>query len=358
MKILKPKRAPFEIARLKIIIGSFLFLVINDAHSSPESREALIKTTLDQFHGGEYDSALANCKTLKEADPNDLAGYVLEVGVYQGIMRYYRVRHFEPVFDSLLTETIKLGKKNVRRNSPAEQQFLYGSALGYQALHRFAQGEWSAALKDALQAKSTVENALRFDKKFADPWLMLGIYEHGKSKILSMGIGLFSGKKDAAIKMLERAQKDGLYTSTDAALALLGVYRDTKNYRKGLAICEELNQKYPGHASVLYNRAVFLQHLKRFNEAEENWRMLIEKLESFQYVSNAFLAECRLNIARIHAEMAKTNGVRNHGDQIRTELTLALAASEKFDPERELAGTREKADEVKTATEKMLRKYQ
>jgi len=73
-----------------------LALPMARAQSDPR-RVSLIQHSLEQLHLEQFDSALAVCAELRHCWPQDPAGYLLAAGVYQTMMRDYRVSLFERV---------------------------------------------------------------------------------------------------------------------------------------------------------------------------------------------------------------------------------------------------------------------
>jgi hypothetical protein len=159
--------------------------------SEPEhQRERLVELVLQHLYTEEYDSALAACSHINQLWPDDPIAGILQSSIYQTQMRIYRVRIYEVEFDSLIESAMKLSDLQMRKNPTAEMLFMQGTIRGMQAFHRFKQGHWSKALKDAVFALHFMNRAFEKDATFADPKLSLGLYEFWKSQKLDFGFGI------------------------------------------------------------------------------------------------------------------------------------------------------------------------
>ncbi len=340
--------------KLRLLSNAILLLLRftgNVSAQTPEAPALLLQRAFDQLHHEQYDSALATCAELRRLQPEDPSGYVMAGGVYQAMMRLYRVRLFEAELDSLSRLAEKLAQKQTRKSGSAEAWFLLGSAKGSFALQRFHRGEWAPALQDVVLALHAMKEAMKRDKDFMDPALMLGLYEYWKSKKLGMGTGLFSGSRKDALRLLEQVQAKARYVRLDAKFTLQDLYMHEGEYERALAINEELYAQLPEHPSVLQHRAVLLEKVRREEEALPVWEKLYERLSAFRRPSYAFLAECRLHRARI-LESMKAEEL-----QILAAVESAATNMRQCDRKLEMSGPFENFDELSKAIQEMQRKH-
>lgn len=322
-----------------------------------DARERLLQRTIDQLHHEQYDSALAACAQRRQSYPEDPAGYLMAASTYQTMMRLYRVRVFETVFDSLSRHAEELAEKQTRRHSSAEAWFMLGSAKGNLALHRFHQGEWTAALQDVVLALHAMKRAMKCDPGFVDPGMALALYEYWKSKKLGLGLGLFSGNRKDAFALLEKVRAQGRYVALDAAFSLQDLYVHEGDYPRALELNENLYKALPKHPSVLYHRAIILENLQRPREALAAWEQLSERIQAFQRPSYGFLAECQLHRARLFAVMQDSPAEKVAVHHIGSALSLAASYMQQCDTALELEGSLQSFTELKKAISEMSSKY-
>lgn len=342
--------------RIKLnLISMPMFMLVMFAGKAlaqtPDERTLMLQRAFDQLHHEQYDSALATCAELRRLQPEDPAGYVMAAGVYQAMMRLYRVRLFEAELDSFSLRGEKLAQKQTRKSGTAEAWFMLGSAQGNLSLQRFLRGEWAAALQDAMHTLSAMKQAMKLDKSFMDPGLALGVYEYWKSKKLGMGIGLFAGSRKDALKLIEKVEAEARYLRLDATFTLQDFYMHEGEYERALAINEEFMQKLPEHPSVLQHRAVLLEKVHREKEALPVWEKLYERLLAFRRPSYAFLAECQLHRARI------LEGMKAEESQIIAAVESAAAHMRQCNRKLEMSGPFENFDDLNKAIATMQRKY-
>lgn len=330
---------------------TFFGFVGNVFAQMPEPRAHLLQTTFEQLHHEQYDSALATCAELRRLQPDDPTGDVMAATVYQTMMRLYRVRLFEAELDSFSRRAGKLAQKHAHKTGTAEAWFMLGSAKGNLALQRFHRGEWAAALQDFVLTLHAMKEAMKRDKNFMDPGLALALYEYWKSKKLGMGIGLFSGGRKEAFRLLEKVESEAHYVRLDASFSLQDLYMHEGEYARALAINEGLYLTFPEHPSVLYHRGVLLEKVQRGEEALQVWEKLETRIRAFRKPSYAFLAECELRRVRI-LEKAKAGEPK-----IAAALEAAALHMRQHDPALEMPGPFENFKQLEEVIQELSGKY-
>lgn len=322
-----------------------------DAH-----RMSLIQRSLEQLHLERFDSALAVCVELRHSWPQDPAGYLLAAGVYQTMMRDYRLRLFEARFDSLIQSAVALADKQVRAEASAERLFMLGTGRGYRGLHRFRCGEWAAGFRDAVLALKAMERALQYDATLVDPYLALGVYEYWKIAKLNFAAGMFADKREQAIAELESVRQHGRYVAVDAAYSLQTIYIHEKNYTQALEINDWLLQRFPQNVSALYHRGLILEKLDRVAEALAVWEMVISRIRAFIQASDGYLAECYLHRAQLSERLpAPSAGGAN--ERVILALQHARSHARQRVAEKELEGPLASFREIKKAIDQMVKKH-
>src|SRR5688500_309864 len=96
-------------------------LVVTAMAPPPEpSRDDLVRRTLHELHRESFDAALATSAELRRRWPQDPAGYLGAANVYQTMMRDYRVRVFEALFESSLAEALAVAERAVLDHPSSE----------------------------------------------------------------------------------------------------------------------------------------------------------------------------------------------------------------------------------------------
>ncbi|MDZ7265796.1 MAG: hypothetical protein ONB48_00485 [candidate division KSB1 bacterium] len=334
----------------------FLALPLVRAHSGA-SRESLIQRSLEQLHCEQFDSALAICAELRRSWPDHPAGFLLAAGVYQTMMRDYRVRLFEARFDSLLQNAVALAEQQVRAEASAEHFFLLGTGRGYRGLHRFRCGEWAAGFRDAVLALNAMERALQRDAALVDPHLALGVYEYWKSANLNFAGGLFAGKREQAIAALESVRQRGRYVAIEAAYSLQTIYIHEKNYLKALEINDWLIMRFPLNISALYHRGLLLDKLDRVEDALAVWEKVIARIRAFRQASDGYLAECHWHRARLYERLPAPAPAPSAKQLVISALQQARMHARQRVAEKELEGPLTSFREINKAIDEMVKKY-
>jgi tetratricopeptide (TPR) repeat protein len=247
------------------------------------------------------------------------------------MMRNYRVRTFETQFDSLIDLTVVVAKNALKSSPTAEHHFILGAAEGYRCLHQFRQGECLKATNGAMTSVKTLRLAAEVQPGYVDPLFGLALYEYGKGKVLSLGLGLSANTRKEVIRNLERVRQEGRYMSINAMYALQTIYLEAGDLARAMEINDHLYQRFPHNSGCLYNRALLLEKLHCAPEAIPVWKALITRIEAFGQPSNGYLAECHYHLAEIYRSLGEP-------EKAWEELDLAVMYVNRYQPEREMNG--------------------
>jgi len=321
-------------------------------------REQLIDRALRQLHHEAYDSALTVCAMIRRRWPDDPTADVLQMSLYQTQMRNFRVRLHEAAFDSLSQNAVKLAEKKIKQHPTAEMFYMQGSARGLQALYRFQQGEWSAALRDAAVALHAMNRALQKDESFVDAGLTIGLYKYWKSQKLGFGVDLYAHERQEAFVIIAQVWKHGRYSSVEAALTLQNVLLYSRENHQALEVNDWLHERYPAHPSVLYHRALLMERLQRPVEALAQWEKLISRIRAAPWQSHTLLAECYLHCAQLGEALRLAGANGDHASQkISEALQLAAWHAARRQKALELESLFQKFDAVEAEIKKMQKAH-
>ena len=318
-------------------------------HASAE-QDALIRVCIDHILHERYDSAFACSDSLRQRYPESPAGPFVAAEAFQTRMSDYRVRRYEPQFESAIQDAIAKAQAATTRDPSAQNLFLLGAAESYRCVYWFRQGKWLKAVRAAFRSIGQLQRAREADPQFADPLLGLALYDHAKAKVRVFGIGLFRNREDRVVEWLRTVNEHGRFLSADASFALQYVLVDRGEFAAALPINDTLIAELPRDPVCLYNRAFILERLGRQSEAKRYWQQLIEVVAAFEEPSQGLLAECHYHLART----ARTEGDAQAAARL---IARAKAHADSRIPARELDGPYASFEEVREAILKTLREW-
>lgn len=310
-------------------------------------RDALLRRALEEVNRGRFDAALGTAAELRRLFPDDPAGSLAAANAYQTLMRDHRRRDYEADFESTIAQAETLAEARALAAPTAEAFFALGTARGYRAVHRARRGGWLPALKEGRRALHDMEHALELDPGFADPLLSLGLYDYWKSRKLSLGIGLFAGRRRRAIERLETVWASGRYFSISAAYSLVAIYLQEGDLARAEQASGWLLERYPDNPVSLYYRALVLEKLRRPEAALAVWDEVARGLLAFERLSDGFLAECHLHRAQLYERLGNAAGARS-------ALLLAARHARERDAAAEMEGPLEDFEAVRARIDRMI----
>jgi tetratricopeptide (TPR) repeat protein len=326
-----------------IVLAALSAPVRADRAEERAAQRPLVERALAALHEEDVAAALAACDELKRRWPADPSGHLLEANVHQTRMRDYRTSDFEGEFKAALERALARARLLSRQAPDAQAFFTLGSARGYQAIHRFARGEWFPALREALRARSDMKRAAAQDPTFADPQLALALHDFWKSEKLGLGLGLFGGGRKTVVSRLQTVRREGRFLAVEAAYALATVHLLEQRYDDALRVNAELRERFPHNPVALYHGGLILEALDRRDEALGCWDGLVGRLQAQARPSDGFLAECHLHRARLHAASASSESRHLAAEA----AARARDHAARRDPLRELEGPFVRFDEIR-----------
>jgi tetratricopeptide (TPR) repeat protein len=258
------------------------------------ARDALVRRCLDDLHSERFDAALAVADELKRGWPSSPAGYLAAANVHQTRMRDYRVRTHEGAFRADLRQALDRAEQEVRTRPSGTAFFARGTALAYQAAHRFSSGDHLRGVLDAIHGVKDARRAASMDPSFADPTLLVALFDFWKAEKLGLGVGLFGGGRRTVVARLERVRTDARFLSVEAAYALQTVHYLQGDDERALAVNRWLLERFPTNVVALYQGGMILDRLGRAAESLAAWEALESRLLQAETPSHGFLAECLL----------------------------------------------------------------
>lgn len=339
----KLKKLSVIFSNKKNILIVFIFIFILSIHLPKTYAQNSIKfagvdTLVDKaieiLYQKKYFDAIALCEQVIKQYPDNPMGYLGQAAVYHIIMLNYRVSLFDPQFDSLTTLTIKVGEKAIKQyKDDANAFFVLGAAYGFRGLQRIRKGQWFGAFRDGIRGVSHLMKAHEMDKTLYDVYYGLGLYYYWKSakaKMLTF-LRLMKDEREKGIEYLMTAIEKGKFSSTEAVFALIEIYFYEDRYEDAYKAALSLKNKFANDPTWNYLTAKILVKLKRWDEANKYFIILLNLLENSPFKANSYLAECHYGIARCNFKLGDRQTAR-------IELNKAIEFSRLWDKQKEIEG--------------------
>jgi hypothetical protein len=157
------------------------------------------------------------------------------------------------------------------------------------------------------------------------------------------------------VQRLESVRRNGRYLQVEAAYSLQTVHLREGRYAEALEVNAGLTARFPDNPIGLYHRGLILEGLRLPAEALLAWEGLARRIESHSLPSEGFLAECHLHRARLHRQLALSDGAAGHARHAAAALALARAHASRRDARRELEGPFERFEQIRKAIATMSR---
>lgn len=336
-----------------VATGCGLLLVLNRAIAQKAKLDTsfypIFEKTLEKHHNEEYDEAMELAKTMQEQYPDLSVGPFSLMVTYQTLMRNYRVRVYEAQFDSLLTVSMELSKKAIKKNKNDGRNYFYlGCIYGSRSIFDARRGKWLDAFKCGSKVLNNFKKAVAYSPDFYDAYYGLGLYKYwlgAKAKFLRL-LAFSKGQKREGLEQIKLAAEKGRFLKVNALHGLTSVYYNEKKYEKALELSNRLYQMYPKNPSLLYKRGRLFQALERWREALQSFETLYALLKSARYQSISYQIECLYQMAKSQYHL------KNYLETQRL-CREAMALEKNCDFSKELDGPFEKFSEIKKQLHKL-----
>src|SRR3989337_217890 len=262
--------------------------------------DSIIVRGVDFIRGDKFDQGIAEFKRVIELYPDEPAGYFFVGASLQGLIDDYRNEKYNAEFEKYINLAIKKGNAKVDENpNSASEHFYLGGALGYRGIYRSFRGNWWGAFRDGGNAYSHLKEALELDPQLYDAYYGVGAYHYwkrAKSKLF-WWLPFFGDERKKGIQETMIAIQTGQYANTEAAMSLLRIYLEEKDYPAVLKWSEEVKKINPDNPFRLWMIAYAYIGLKNWDEAQNTFLYLLNVLKSSPYYDPAGEYECRYWLA-------------------------------------------------------------
>jgi len=293
---------------LKIISRFFLYFAVASlsylnpafALESKPDLDSIISRGVDFIRWDKFDQGIAEFKKIIELYPDEPIGYFFVGASLQGLIDDYRNEKYNAECEKYINLAIKKGNSKVDENpNSALEHFYLGGALGYRGIYRSFRGNWWGAFMDGGKAYSHLKEALELDPQFYDAYYGVGAYHYWKSakSKLFWWLPFFGDERRKGIQETMIAIQKGKYANTEAAMSLLRIYLEEKDYPAVIKWGEEVKKVNPDNPFRLWMIAYAYIGLKNWDEAQSTLLYLLNVLKSSPYYDPAGEYECRYWLA-------------------------------------------------------------
>ncbi|SRR3989339_3409 len=147
-----------------------------------------------------------------------------------------------------LDEALELSE-NLLENNPTDIWNHYFVALskGYKSYLRVLNGDWLSAISSGLSSVNYFADCLELDSSFYESYVALGTFKFWKSRKLEFleWLPFFDDESENGIRFLELALDKTSYNKNLAAISLIWVYIENKNFYRAIQIAEKELKKNP-----------------------------------------------------------------------------------------------------------------
>ncbi|HET7102361.1 MAG TPA: hypothetical protein VFJ52_14495 [Terriglobia bacterium] len=238
--------------------------------SEPEQIKAA-QQGLDLLMNGDPGAAIKVFRKIQADDPDSALGYLMEADALWWKI-YFATGNlidpdvfvvpsnskspFDSQFNKLVDRAIAKARANRNASRDVARNDLYeGMAYGLRGRLASMRGSNMAAARAAKQMRSLLIDAVQKDRKLADAYAGLGLYDYFVDtlptivKLLRWMIGLPGGSRERGIQEIEYAAKYGELTRDEALYYLAKDYSRTseRQYDKSLELFQQLHSQYPAN---------------------------------------------------------------------------------------------------------------
>jgi len=275
--------------------------------------DALTRSGFEHFYSIEYDQAIQDFQSAREARPDEPAAinHLLEARLFQQLYKYnaldtrlYTKQRFltskqVPIEPGVKKQLLGLADEAVAasderlKSNPRDLQALYarGVAEGLRSTYQaVAEHSFWAALRSALAARHDHEQILKLQPDFNDAKTIVGAHNYVVGNLSApvkamAGLVGIRGDKNKGLQMLAEAAKAGGESHTDAKVTLALFLRREERYQEAIEVVRSLSREYPHNFLFALEEANLLRDAGRGPDSIAAYRQLLRGCKDGRYPS-------------------------------------------------------------------------
>ncbi len=245
-----------------------------EVHSSPLSREPLVREAYERFYNLDYPGAVERLERFHAAHPGDplATAFLLDAVVFQELYRqdlldttFYANDGFltghhateedpktrDRIF-ALADEAVHEADWRISRNSE-DTEALYARAWARSLKCTYiamVERGFRAGFRLAMKAKDDDVRVLQLDPNYVDAKLVVGVYEYVVGALpwpfkVLIGFAGITGSKSRGLEMLNDDGNRGAMTSVEARTVIALFLRREARYKEAIQVIRGLKSQYP-----------------------------------------------------------------------------------------------------------------
>lgn len=254
----------------------------SDAPFFTPALDSLISVAVEKTINQEYDSALADVRSIEARFPESPVGPFFRAAVLHSMMIDYENYDEEPEFKRAVDLTLARSKKWLRRpETAAWGNFFMGAGLAYLAFYYGKQMQIVQAFRTGLSSISALERALAADSTLYDAYLGLGVYKYYRSKYARFlsWLPFVADEREEGIRMVYVATDKGKFSRYAATNTLIWLLLDEKRFDEAYRLAHNAAATYPNSRFFMWTAAATERYLGRWDAALQRYQAI---LDSFQ----------------------------------------------------------------------------
>jgi tetratricopeptide (TPR) repeat protein len=290
--------------KINSILIAILFscALVRAAPPLPADMHSLAIASIESIYREDLKSAEESAKKIIKKYPDYPAGYFFMAVVLDAWMVYYQSEKKENEFYQYCDRAIEKGEVLLDNNPKNEwARFFIGGADGYKGTYEARFERWITAFRYGWKGVSVLMELETKKSTIDDIYYGIGSYDYWRSammKILWWMPGI-NDNREEGIKKLYRARDNGIYTKTASSVTLIDIFINENRYKEALAIAEGMLKEYQNTLVFHWGKAKALYGLKRYNEAEGEYKYILSRVEAEPFDNHYNAVVCHYWLAKI-----------------------------------------------------------
>lgn len=228
---------------------TFLFLagiLHPQKYPNPEVNK-LLEVGIEYILNQNYTLARAKFTLLQNKFPEIPLGKIY-LAVVDITMAFDYGEEVSPSVSKELNEAVEISESLLEENpSNIWNHYFVALSKGYRSYLSVLNGEWLSAISSGVSSVHYFEDCLELDSSFYEAYVALGTYKFWKSRKLEFleWLPFFDDESEEGINFLELALTKTSYNRNLAAVSLIWIYIENKNFLRAVQIAEHELKKNP-----------------------------------------------------------------------------------------------------------------
>lgn len=288
-----------------------------------EKVDQTILSGIHAFHESEYQKSLDYFQKVQLALPEHPAGYFYRAAVLKWMGTDHRSTKFYNEFDKEISKAISKAKalKKAQPENPWAYFYL-GGAIGFRGLQHTDMGRFIKGYNDGTTGVRQLFKAVELKPDLYDAYYGIGLFHYWVgffSDFLAWLPGL-GGNKQQGIEELEKSYANGKYTRMEAICSRLRIHTTEKEYKKAIALANELIEKNPDYIYLHWYRAATYESMGEWSLAQKDYSWLFKYIQDNDLKNPNFMMDVHSHLARAYWGMNDREMAENHLQKARINL--------------------------------------